>query len=115
MDKIHENNHIVWLKNIIRSSSRKLFIAQIDNHPIGVLRSELEDNIHEISWTVAPEERGKGWGKKIVAEFIASVPGVVCANIKPENVASIVIAVKAGMELIKKENGMLHFQKCNSL
>lgn len=65
--------HVMWLTKSLTNPDRKLFIAQDGDMLVGTVRSDFdaEDGYTELSYTVAPEARGKGYGKAMVMQFIA--------------------------------------------
>jgi len=70
--------------------------------PVGTIRSDyhLEENCYELSWTVAPEARGRGTGKWMVAILANQLHDKnIRAEVKSENIGSIKIAEYAGMKL----------------
>jgi RimJ/RimL family protein N-acetyltransferase len=77
--------------------------------PVGVVRADFRMDHCELSWTVAPEARGKGFGKAMVAKVARSLGGNVRAEVKQTNVASQSIAQAAGLRLERSNNGVLYF------
>ena len=53
----------------------------------------------ELSWTVAPEARNKGFGKKMVQIAAEKIGGRITAQIKEGNEASVAIAKGIGLHL----------------
>jgi Acetyltransferase (GNAT) domain len=69
---------------------------------------DLLDDVWEMSWTVAPEHRGKGVGAAIVQLAVSRMTGErVFAEIKAANFASRRIAEKSGFRLREDRDGML--------
>lgn len=87
-------NHLRWLSITIKNARRQLLIAEERNIAVGTVSIEKNKNkSYEISWTVAPEHRGKGIGKKMVAAVIRAYDvSKLHATIKSSNIASIRIA-----------------------
>ena len=73
-------SHLAWLETSLQNPDRWLFIAEqavpAMQAPVvlGTVRADKLAEVYELSWTVAPEQRGKGWGKKMVAALIAVLP-----------------------------------------
>ena len=62
--------HVPWLEKSLQNPARKLLIAEVDGTPVGTVRAdEDEDGYTEVSYTVAPEARGKGYGTQMVVQF----------------------------------------------
>jgi len=108
-DKIELATHIEWLSRILKDNNIKLYIAKENGKPIGTVRTDHNNGTHELSWTVAPSERGRGIGKKIVSEFVNQFSEPLKAVIKKENIQSIKIAEYSGFKLVKEDNGILHY------
>jgi RimJ/RimL family protein N-acetyltransferase len=49
-----------------------------------------------LSWSIAPNQRGNGYGTKILELFLKDKTGNFIAEIKPENIASIKMVQKNG-------------------
>lgn len=68
----------------------------LEGKPAGSVRLDKFRDGWELSWTVAPQYRGKGIGKKMVQAGTQLVTTSVYAKILPANSASIKIAKTAG-------------------
>jgi RimJ/RimL family protein N-acetyltransferase len=106
--EIKPEDHLVWLQKSLSNPDRFLFIATDETGALfGNCRidKELEDGreIYELSWTIAPEWRGKGLGKTMLGELLKEtvLKGKrLKAVIKRDNVASAKIAERFGFRLI---------------
>jgi RimJ/RimL family protein N-acetyltransferase len=96
-DVITLDSHRMWLAGVLQNPARKLLIAENGSTPVGTVRIDHHDTGCELSWTVAPEHRGKGCGKKMVAAAVLLCSGAVFAKIKADNAASIAIARHIGL------------------
>jgi len=112
--ELMKDEHLAWLKNTLNDASKKLFIAEENGLPVGTVRADREDGIHELSWTVAPNERGHGIGKEMLLMMIRELAEPVRAEIKVWNKAAIRMAEHAGMKYEREENGVLHYVKWES-
>jgi RimJ/RimL family protein N-acetyltransferase len=99
---IDESAHRNWLQDSLEAENRRLLIAEVENLPVGSVRFDL-DELCEVSWTVAPEARGKGYGKQMVSAAVRSVPLRMKAVARVENVGSQKIAEAAGFQLIEDD------------
>ncbi|MDB5887241.1 MAG: GCN5-related N-acetyltransferase, partial [Rhodocyclales bacterium] len=63
-----------------------------------------------LSWTVAPDARGHGVGKRMLAALLQEVTGLVRAEVKIGNTASMRIAESAGLLLVREEGGVLYYE-----
>jgi RimJ/RimL family protein N-acetyltransferase len=86
------------------SPSRRILVAEEDGDLVGTGRLDNHGDEVEVSWTVAPSCRGRGYGRQFIVELLAYAetvwPGVLCiAQIKPENTNSLRAAFAAGFHL----------------
>ena len=105
-EEVPYDNHVAWLRSSLTNSRRRLLIA-IADVPIGTVRYDWQDQQNqavELSWTIAPEHRGKGFGTIMVAEAVKDYHGNIMAEIKSSNAPSIAIARKNGF-IPLSENG----------
>jgi RimJ/RimL family protein N-acetyltransferase len=51
-----------------------------------------------LSWNIDPNQRGKGYGTKILEIYLQDKTGKFIAKIKPENIPSIKMIQKNGFE-----------------
>ena len=109
--KISTEEHREWLTGILSDKDKQLFIAQIGNSPVGTVRADRTENGWELSWTIAPEARGKGLGKEMVMTLADMIEAPIAARVKKENQASASIARYAGMALTEEKEGVLIFQR----
>jgi RimJ/RimL family protein N-acetyltransferase len=95
---ISPEEHKKWLTKTLQTGL--LFIAEEDNTPVGCVRADKTARGTELSWTVAPDARGKGYGKimcqKFVQEVIPNEP--IMATIEEGNRASERIAEALGLK-----------------
>ena len=62
-------DHVQWFEGSLNNSDRTIYIALDNDKKIGQVRFDLEKlNVARVSVTVKPEEQGKGYGPKIIAE-----------------------------------------------
>ena len=108
---ISDDEHKKWLQQVLQNPNRRIYIVMENNEPVGSVRADFEptEHYHELSWTVAPEMRGKGIGKRMVKLLAETIPGKVYARVKKENISSARIAVFAGLQLINEEEGIVFY------
>ena len=87
------DTHISWLAGRLARSEPHLYIAE-SSVPVGTFRLDGD----EVSYTVAPEARGKGIGLAMLC-IANEMFGPLRAEIYERNTVSIRIAQKAGMIL----------------
>ena len=98
--------HKAWLANLLKDPSRRLYVASCDGTPAGTVRVDLlQNDVTELSWTVAPEMRGRGVGKGMVKMALKFLNATVVAKIRQGNKVSEKIALSAGFVKTGSEHG----------
>jgi len=110
-EKVEKAEHIKWLSSVLQSKDRKIYLAEKDGQLVGTVREDYSDSTCELSWTIAPDMRGKGFGAKMVALITNQSTTKIKAEIKKENKASIRIAENVGMIFEKERDGILYYSK----
>ena len=108
---ISYEEHRNWYGNKLQEENTRIYIFCDGDLEVGALRLEFGREEAEISYSIAPEFRGKGYGQELIfqaeqevrrwQESIPLLPGqaVIKAQVKPENQASNKIFTKAGYEI----------------
>jgi RimJ/RimL family protein N-acetyltransferase len=112
--KITKKQHMSWLRLCLADPKRQLFVAIYSEQPIGSVRIESTPLGQLISWTLAPEFRGRGLGKAMVKSLVSSLKGKIVAEILPRNIASIKVASYAGLEFKSTNNGIMRYEYYNT-
>jgi RimJ/RimL family protein N-acetyltransferase len=98
-------DHIQWLKGKIDDPKYSIYILFTEIKPIGVVRFDYNESA-VVSISVAPEERRKGIGSKILLiacqYFWESNTESIIAYIKKGNIASQRIFEKSGFNFLKE-------------
>jgi RimJ/RimL family protein N-acetyltransferase len=102
--------HILTWAELIEAApgtQRETYVGEIDGNPVGSVRLDYTGQDCELSWTVAPESRGHGIGRALVAAAIAQArTNMLIAAIKPDNLASRRIAEALGFTQYGEEQGL---------
>ena len=102
--EIKEEEHKTWLKAVIANPGRELYIFEEDNRPVGTIRSDRhQEGTYMLSWTVAPAERGKGNGTKMLKVFLEGRDGKYLAEILEDNTSSIRMVEKNGFKILSTD------------
>lgn len=106
--------HERWLRETLNNTSRKLFVVEHEGRDVGTVRVDSYTTHRALSWAVAPQERGSGLGKRMVAELVerlrADAAGTLRAEIRADNLASIQIAVSVGMRPVHEALGVCTYE-----
>lgn len=85
-------DHLKWLKKTLEKNV-PFFIMVKDNTPVGQVRLTEEDNIFYISYSIAEEYRGQGYGREILLAVenkigLNNPDFEFCGEVKKDNIAS---------------------------
>jgi len=109
-DEVTLASHLVWLESSLSDlSKRRLWIAAVDGVAVGTCRADRMAGVWELSWTVAPEARGKGVAHRMLSKMVLYFEEPLVAQVKIGNMASIKVAERAGFVLDKQEQGVLFY------
>ena len=96
--KISYLDHLKWYRKIINNKKDKILIFQKQSY----LRISNEKNRKFLSWNINKDLRQKGFGYKMLSEYLLSSKDNYFAIIKKSNLASIRLVKKVGFRYIKK-------------
>ena len=109
--EVQKREHISWLTSVLADKDRQLLIAEENGVPVGTVRADLCDGVYELSWTVAPDARGRGVGKRIIMLVASQISEPIRAKVKSDNIASVRIAKHAGMVFEREVTGILYYTR----
>jgi len=101
-EKIPWEKHVAWFESKRTDPSIHFFIAVDKNDvPAGQIRFQINGQAAVVSVSLAPEQRGRGYGAKIIQMgtrelWVTTKTNIIHAYIKQDNIASIRAFVKAG-------------------
>lgn len=110
-ESIARQDHINWLRKTLKEGKSKIWIyvehdpMDYISYPIGMMRvdyysdSNFED-YHELSWNINPAFRGKGYGTRMLKQYIEENPGHYIAKILNHNIASFKMVSNVGFKTI---------------
>jgi UDP-2,4-diacetamido-2,4,6-trideoxy-beta-L-altropyranose hydrolase len=103
-EAVRAADHVRWLIETLERSDRVLLIAEVDGAPVGTVRLDgIGSTDRELSWTVAPDARGRGIGTMLVLTATERFGPPLVARIKVGNAASARIAARAGFARAAQE------------
>jgi RimJ/RimL family protein N-acetyltransferase len=108
---VEQHAHLEWLARSLANPDRRLLIAERDGVAVGTVRADFSNGVHELSWTVAPQARGQGVAKEMVAMLAAQIQGTIRAQVLRGNEASVQVALHAGMKPLQEVGGVIHFER----
>ena len=114
-DIVPWENHEKWFSKALNDSNRHFYVGKLGDNLAGVIRfDKLEntDQTYDVSINVAPNNRGKGVGKRLLSKALerflqdATDANTIIAVIKKENIASTRTFLSAGFQEEESSNQM---------
>lgn len=105
-DPVSWPRHEEWFAKSLVDSKREIWLAIFNNQDVGMIRLDRGQDVTELSWSVAPEHRGRGLGSQILATFVSEHPAAYVAKVKKQNLASLKMAEKAGFKIFKEDDDL---------
>jgi RimJ/RimL family protein N-acetyltransferase len=109
--EVVKEEHLAWLTKTLSNANRRLLVAEENGSPVGTVRADLSEGVWELSWTVAPNARGRGVAKQIVTLLAQKISEPIRAEVKSDNIASARIAEHAGMAFDREVEGISHYSR----
>jgi RimJ/RimL family protein N-acetyltransferase len=109
--EVVKEEHVAWLSKTLVNANRKLLVAEENGASVGTVRADFSEGLWELSWTVAPNSRGQGVAKRMVALLANEITEPIRAEVKIENIASARIAEYAGMAFDREVEGVCHYSR----
>lgn len=108
-DEIRLGQHLLWLEQQIHKE--RLYVAS-DSQPVGMGRIDDtcswetdSEMICELSYTIAPEHRGHGYGTALVRALVEKATRMgydtISCKIKRENHQSLICAARGGVHAVE--------------
>lgn len=101
-EPIKYEDHIIWFQKMMQNERIDQYILIDQDIPVGQIRLERKETVGEISYSIAPDKRGMGYGKAICQLLLRRVREInpeikkLIAKVKPSNAASIYCFEKNG-------------------
>ncbi len=86
--------HKNWFQKLLKDEESVQYIFIKDNEPVGQIRFNIESDEAVIDYSIAPDMRGKGYGKTLLEmgteKFMKTYPHIkkIIGQVKKENAAS---------------------------
>jgi len=106
---VDPDGHRRWLAASLGNPGRRLYVAEDAGIAAGTVRLDRDGDGWLLSWTVAPDFRGRGLGKAMVRLATDSLTSPVRAEVKAGNAASARIAEQAGLRLDREQDGIQYY------
>jgi methionyl-tRNA formyltransferase len=113
--------HQKWFSRSLKSDTRSMFLLEKEKVPVGQIRFDRSENGAHIDFSVAPEERGNGYGWYLLVmacfEFIHTKEDIdhLYAKVKPENLKSCRAFLTAGFQQHSQNELWIEFRLYKNL
>lgn len=103
-ESIPYEEHVEWFQKQLKRNDSRQFIYLDKNEPVGQIRITECEGEAELSYSIAREKRGRGYGERMIKLMCRQIqeyfPEVrkVKARVKPENTASQKALLQAGLK-----------------
>lgn len=74
-DELDLESHMLWFGKRLGRENTLMYIMMNKDKKVGNIRIDIEGTTGEISYMIAPDARGKGYGKKILALLEQTLSG----------------------------------------
>lgn len=111
---ITREEHCAWFKKKMEDDACHIYICEKEGIPIGQVRIDMTDKTGEISYVVAPEHRGCGYGKEIIALICTEATEFaknLFAEVKKENEASKKVFLANDFTCTGEKEGLVFYEK----
>jgi RimJ/RimL family protein N-acetyltransferase len=95
-EEINEEDHKSYIKRLVEREDRNQYIYVDGTSSVGYIREDFNDDGIELSYVIDPEQTGKGYGKRMMRDYLSDRTGSFYLHIKESNIASIKMAEANG-------------------
>jgi UDP-2,4-diacetamido-2,4,6-trideoxy-beta-L-altropyranose hydrolase len=109
-------SHLKWFDRRLSDADTDLYVLEADDLPVGQVRFERQGTEAAIDYSLDALVRGRGWSTQLLKLGIEALnskcPTLLCATVKPENLASAATFIRLGFveQAVDSKDGNRHFQ-----
>ena len=107
---INVEEHKAYIKHLVDREDRIQYFYVVDSIKVGYIRADYNKDGTELSYVINPDQQGKGYGKRMMSEYLKTISGNYYLHIKESNIASIKLAEYNGFTLDSKDGNILKFK-----
>lgn len=110
------DEHVAWFERAMINPDVYIFVLESGENKVGQIRFQIEDKCAQISYSVCEENRGKGYGSRIISMGERSLLEINSeiisfeAFVKSDNIASQKVFMKNGYAK-KMQGNVLVYEK----
>jgi UDP-2,4-diacetamido-2,4,6-trideoxy-beta-L-altropyranose hydrolase len=91
--------HVTWFERRLTSDATRIWIFNDGDTPVGQVRFDITGDVAEIGITVAPDQRGRGYGKAMLADALRCLYRERGGRVRPR--ASVFVRNTASLRLFR--------------
>lgn len=110
---IDEQSHKEYITSLVSRTDRTQYLYIVNGKEVGYIREDLLDEGKELSYLIAPNEQGKGYGKSMMKDFLLGRQGNFILHIKGSNTPSLKMATINGFEEVDSHDGYIKYKLHN--
>jgi RimJ/RimL family protein N-acetyltransferase len=112
---ISDADHLAWLSRRLSDPDTRIWIADVEGVEVGQVRLERHGDGAEVHIAVAPEARGRGYGRTIIRAVqlrTSELEGIVrlVGRVHVANAASMRLFAHCGFEQVSVEGEFAQFE-----
>jgi len=110
-NKVSIKEHQNYIRDLIKDRDIIQYIFYDNSTPIGTIKEKkLPDYVIELSYTVAPSERNKKIGSKMMAHYLKGKNGNFICLIKQDNLPSIKMVESCGFKFSEIKDDVMYYK-----
>jgi len=113
-NKVTLDEHKKWFRNKINSPSCELFIIQLNNQDIGLIRIDIRQEDGEVTIYLIPGNEGMGFGYKSLSQALKSIKTnckAFIAKVQINNIPSQKLFTKLDFKEISRDSKIILYKK----
>lgn len=115
-NEISYKEHLEWYTNKLKDANCKIYLLANSYKNIGVIRIERKYDENVISYSISKDNRGKGYGRRILLETEKELIKVhedikLSAYVKKQNIPSIKIFNHLNYKTVEERDDKIKFEK----
>ena len=108
--KFNFSEHQRWLKQKIKSKKDNLYIFKLNKNTIGYIGEKEKYKKKYLSWSVMPNKKFKGYGTKMLKNFLKKKNQTFYAFVHKKNTPSKKMSLKLGFKIIEMRKNFYYLK-----
>lgn len=107
---IDQETHKSYINDLVIRKDRNQYLYFVGGNPVGYVREDQLEGCKELSYLISPNEQGKGYGKKMMSDFLLTTSGKFILHIKEHNIPSIKMALANGFTEVETHDNYIKYE-----